>query len=334
MISRRKFVLSSLAASAATLSARASSASTPSELQAGRAVLKLHFVGGTVFRRVFDEKKKLVRITAVQLSGKDINGDPFKHQSYPYEMPHRSYIVLPSKTVPNVDPFPDKYDTKSLHADLTDPRAWQPICLVGKDVTIDQQNGGTLAYKCGKVAGHKDYMNGHTWTPLGHWQDHNAKLEPMVNSRFNITSGVLDDGTPQDRHASGRLWAVGNKDWKSLSDVAILTIEADEIAIKGVYGGSITVGSGKELKAYVFSGPDTRIGREKYYWINHALLVHTLYTITPEPELRPWTDEPVDPMTSTGVMKHPCDLADYQPRGEGALSPPDSEYCTNYDDMP
>jgi hypothetical protein len=333
MISRREFVLSTLAMSAASMSARVS-ADSPTSEQGGRATLNLYFVGGTVFRRTREG------LTAVQPSGKTLAGGSLSYRGASYHMPHRSYIVLRAGTIPNAVSFPRNYPSETLHTDLKSPGDWQPICLVKKDITITQTNSTPFSYRCNRVASAK-HLSPEEWRPIGNWQDHTKPLESPVNSRFRVTAGTLDDADAQDVHARGRYWTVGGGRWTQLSDVSVLTIVADEIAMTGLHTNAISIPAGSAFNAYVFSGPephrDVCPPDEKcpYYSIEHALLLRTLYDIPEKIDVRPRTDRGVTRLRKGDVL-HPCDIngGPLAAQPYTRKSPPDSEYCTNYDELP
>src|SRR5687768_10865236 len=137
MISRRAFVLTSLAGSAGLVAGcgresatpPASSQSTVPPPPKTAASLDLYFVGGTAFR------KNGSSYVAVQMRGRGVvhNG---------HAMDHRSYLVAPFGTFGKEGKqFPAGYDMTKLHPQLTlPPESYEAVCLLGKDVTLTQVN--------------------------------------------------------------------------------------------------------------------------------------------------------------------------------------------------
>ena len=140
MMTRRDFVVTSLAGSAGLLSgcgkedtppAAANPASTAPAQPRSLAGLDLYFVGGTAFKKVG------TGYVAIQLRGKGI-----VHDGHP--MDHRSYLVAPYGTFGREGKqFPAGYDMTKLHPNLTlPPSSYEAVCLVGKDITVTQVTAG------------------------------------------------------------------------------------------------------------------------------------------------------------------------------------------------
>jgi hypothetical protein len=317
MLSRRSFVLSSFAlASLANAQVRAQG---PRD----KARLILHFTGGTAFKR---QDGKLI---AAQLSGRYLNGQPYYHPVTGEPMLHRSYIVLPAKPT-GLTPFPNNYQTTKLNGRIHPPSEWAPYCLAGRDVRVSATDGAPFEYKCTKVAHYGD-GSFNPWTPLGDWMDTTRPFGENISSRFSIANGVLDDGKPHNEEAKDRYWRIGKSSWRTLSDVATLTVDARDITLDIAGFKPIAISTGTTFEAFVFAGPERHSHLKEYHYVYHNLLLHTIFQI-PDGDVRPFTDKAVKSSSGSGKTQvHPCDLkagTDYD------RSPPDSDYCVNYDEFP
>ena len=330
MISRRAFVLTSLAGSAGLLSAcgrdgatpPASTQSTvPPPQPKAAASLDLYFVGGTAFR------KNGSSYVAVQMRGKGV-----VHNGHP--MDHRSYLVAPFGTFGKEGkPFPAGYDMRKLHPQLTlPPESYEAVCLLGKDVTLTQVNGGReVVYKSDQVAGYGALAAKYRWEPNGSWT---PSAEGPVASRFTFDAGELVNGTAVNQKGYAAQYKIGDGEPKKLSDVAVLQLRAESISLNGIGSTPFTVPPDRPLALYVFAGPDFMHTARTYRQISHALLLKTIY------DVKGAKDEEIMPTSATDIeaepapdLRHPCDFG-APPAAAERRVPPDSEYCVNYDELP
>lgn len=331
MITRRAFVLTSLAGSAGSLltgcgspeqPAPAAGTSPAASVQPRTAAsLELYFVGGTAFRKVGTS------YVALQLRGKGI-----VHDGHP--MDHRSYLVAPRGTFKDGKPFPDGYDMTKLHPNLTlPPSSYEAVCLVGKDVTISQVNGGKqVNYLSSEVADYGALAAKYKWEPKGDWTPND---NGPVCSRFAFDAGDLINGRAVNQKGYAAKWAIGGGDARTLSDVAILQLKAESITIAGVDSAPVPVPADKPLSLYVFGGPDFMHGDRRYRQISHALLLKTIYDVkeTKDDEIMPTSPTEVD-AEAPADLRHPCDFGETTKRAPMPRVPPDTEYCVNYDQLP
>jgi hypothetical protein len=327
MISRREFVVGSLAASAAALAGcrDREQVNGASPAPQGSAKLTLHFAGGTAF------KHGQGTLRAIQLSGLDANGDEFTHPHHPHAMRHRSFIVFPAGTVTGATPFDAGYRTHLLNKMITPAHRWEPVCLVGRDVHIETTSGSPFSYACDKVAHYGSCAA--EWKSSWNWET--GPLGKAVNSRFKVSSGVLKEALdPHNQEGAKAKWKIGIGAYNPLSDIATLIVEADTITISGIGSSSISLTGASQLEGFVFAGPDHRMGNEgdphEYDRINHALLLHTIYAIPDDQDIRPVAEKKVVDRFGP-ALEHPCDLGQQVIR---TMAPPDSEYCVNYDELP
>lgn len=328
MISRRAFVLSSLAGSAGLLSGcgsespspPASTASTapPQQAQKTSASLDLYFVGGTAFRRSGPS------YVAVQLRGKGI-----VHNQHP--MDHRSYLVAPFGTFGKQGrQFPSGYDMTKLHPQLTQsPESYEAVCLLGKDVTLTQINGAReVNNRADQIADYGALAAKYRWEPKGTWT---PSEDGPVGSRFTFDAGDLINGAAVNQKGFAASYRIGDGEPKKLSDVAILQLRAGSIAIDGIGTAPVTVPAERPLVLYVFAGPDFLHSAPTYRQISHAVLLKTIYDVkeTKDDEIMPTSATDVE-AEKASVQRHPCDFATPPPAGTQRRVPPDSEYCVNY----
>jgi hypothetical protein len=330
MISRRSVVLSSLAMAASSLASRLPGAAA----QRRRARLTLHFTGGSVFKQIGERG-----VVAAQLTGKDKNGRYYVHPGG-YEMPHTSYIVFPKGTVSGCGAFPANYQAKRLHVRFTTATDWQPICLLNKNISIATENPTPFKFKCDDLARYGDAELG-SWSPIGNWADPNATtLGPQISSRFVFMAGQFNDAKAQNELAKDRFWKIGKGRWRTLSDAITMTLEADSITINGIHNQGIRVDPDSPLEGFVFAGPHAHMmGPEKYYAIEHAVLLNTIFDIPTGVDVRPRTDIGVRRPEYEGDLEHPAYLKDtcscpLDRAPAVTRSPPDSDYCVNYDEFP
>jgi hypothetical protein len=331
MISRRAFVLTSLAGSAGFLSgcsresgtppASSQSAAPPSQQKAG-ASLDVYFVGGTAFRRTGPS------CVAVQMRGKGV-----VHNGHP--MDHRSYLVAPFGTFgKDGKQFPAGYDMTKLHPQLTlPPESYEAVCLLGKDVTLTQVNGGReVVYKSDQVADYGALAAKYRWEPKGSWT---PSADGPVASRFAFDAGELVNGTAVNQKGYEAQYRIGDGDAKKLSDVAILQLRADSITLNGVASTPFTVPTDRPLAFYVFAGPEFFHTAPTYRQISHALLLKTIYDVkdTKDDEIMPTSATDVE-ADKAAIQQHPCDFGAAPPATAQRRVPPDSEYCVNYDQLP
>jgi len=321
MISRRDFLTTTAAASAASLigcrsntdnAAAKPPAAAPPPARTG---LELAFFGGTVF--VKDGKY----VTAVQPSGYG--------QSYGgHSLEHQSFIVGPEKLFPTGIPFPALAASvlfKNIAA--ATGGTFKAICLVGKDITVSGTGARDTEFKCQQVVRY-----GHiaaNWTRKGTW-DPGAK-QP-VNSRFSLRNGEVVDGIPVNSNGAAVQWWVKDRTKEqTLSDVATLKLDADDITISGLLTtGDYAVPKGTTLPLMVFSGPlELHDPPYKYKTLTHALVLRTLYDVgtASEADIMPTTASEIDGMKGDS-FDNPCGGM------QKAVIPPDSEYCANYDELP
>ena len=327
MISRRAFVLSSLAGSAGLLSGcgregaspPASTASTapPEQRQKTSASLDLYFVGGTAFR------KSGSSYVAVQLRGKGV-----VHNDHP--MDHRSYLVAPFGTFgKDGRQFPAGYDMTKLHPQLTQsPESYEAVCLLGKDVTLAQINGGReVNNRADQVADYGGLAAKYRWEPKGTWT---PSEDGPVGSRFTFDAGDLVNGTAVNQKGFAASYRLGDGEAKKLSDVAILQLRAESISINGIGTSPFAVPADRPLVFYVFAGPDFLHSAPTYRQISHAVLLKTIYDVkeTKDDEIMPTSATDVE-AEKAAVQQHPCDFGTPPPAAERRV-PPDSEYCVNY----
>jgi hypothetical protein len=332
MISRRAFVLTSLAGSAGLLSgcgqentapAPNSAPAPPRQLRKPPASLDLYFVGGTAFRNTG------ASYVAVQLRGKGV-----VHNDH--RLDHRSYLVAPAGTFGKEGkPFPPDYDMTKLHPDFALPApSYEAVCLVGKDVALSQVDGGTAVnYKASEVADYEALAAKYRWQPKGSWTP--GENGP-VSSRFTFTAGDLVNGKAVNKKGYAAKYKIGGGDAKTLSDVAVLELRAESISIAGIGSTPFTVPGEKPLKLYVFGGPEFRHPARKYRQVSHAVLLKTIYDVkgATDAEIMPSSDTDVDP-ERPGDPRHPCDFGGSAARAGAQLRvPPDTEYCVNYDKLP
>jgi hypothetical protein len=331
MITRRAFVVTSLAGSAGLLSgcgkedpppAAANPASTAPAQPRSLAGLDLYFVGGTAFKKVG------TGYVAIQLRGKGI-----VHDGHP--MDHRSYLVAPYGTFGREGKqFPAGYDMTKLHPNLTlPPSSYEAVCLVGKDITVTQVNGGKeVNYRSTEVADYGALAAKYQWQPKGDWTPNE---NGPVSSRLAFEAGDLVNGKAVNQKGYAAQWSIGKGEARTLSDVAILQVKAESISIGGVGPTPVPVPGDKPLALYVFSGPDVMHGGRKYRRISHALLLKTIY------DVKAATDDEIMPTSATDVdaeapadLRHPCDFEDTTKQVSRPRVPPDSEFCVNYDQLP
>jgi hypothetical protein len=332
MISRRAFVLTSLAGSAGLLSGcgkaeapAPSTGATPAPDQPplrANTSLELYFVGGTAFRKVGTS------YVAIQPRGKGV-----VHDGHP--MDHRSYLVAPYGTFGKEGhQFPSGYDMTKLHPNLSlPPSSYEAVCLVGKDVEIDQVNGGReVNHRSTEVAAYGALAAKYQWTPRGDWAPNE---NGPVCSRFAFDAGDLIDGRAVNQKGYAAKWSVGGGEAKTLSDVAILQLRAEAVSIAGVGTTPVAVPPDKPLALYVFGGPDFMHSARRYRRISHALLLKTIY------DVKGATDDEIMPASATEVeaetpadLRHPCDFGGTAAPVSRPRVPPDTEYCVNYDQLP
>ena len=328
MISRREFVLTSLAGSAGLLSGCSRESATPPpstsstapapQVQKTSASLDLYFVGGTAFR------KSGSSYLAVQLRGKGV-----VHNSHP--MDHRSYLVAPFGTFGKEGrQFPAGYDMTKLHPQLTlSPESYEAVCLLGKDVTLTQVNGGReVNYKSDQVADYGALAAKYRWEPKGSWT---PSADGPVGSRFTFDAGDLVNGPAVNQKGFAASYRIGDGEPKKLSDVAILQLRAGSISINGVGSTPFTVPADRPLVLYVFAGPDFLHTAPTFRQISHAVLLKTIYDVkeTKDDEIMPTSATDVE-AEKAAVQQHPCDFAAPPPAATARRVPPDSEYCVNY----
>lgn len=327
MISRRAFVLSSLAGSAGLLSGCGrestspppSTASTvpPQQQQKASASLDLYFVGGTAFR------KSGSSYVAVQLRGKGV-----VHSEHP--MDHRSYLVAPVGTFGKEGrQFPSGYDMTKLHPQLVQsPESYEAVCLLGKDVTLTQINGAReVNNRADQVADYGALAAKYRWEPKGTWT---PSEEGPVGSRFTFDAGDLVNGAAVNQKGFAASYRIGDSEAKKLSDVAILQLRAESIAINGIGTVPFAVPADRPLVLYVFAGPDFLHSAPTFRQISHAVLLKTIYDVkeTKDDEIMPTSATDVE-AEKAAVQRHPCDFGTPPPGAERRV-PPDSEYCVNY----
>jgi hypothetical protein len=328
MITRRAFVVTSLAGSAGLLSACSKAeapapAAAPNPASAARAgaSLELYFVGGTAFRKVGTS------YVALQMRGKGV-----VHDGHP--MDHRSFLVAPHGTFKDGKQFPAGYDMAKLHPNLTlPPASYEAVCLVGKDVTISQVNGGKeVNYRSNEVADYGALAAKYRWEPKGDWTPNE---NGPVASRFAFDAGDLVNGKAVNQKGHAARWKIADGEAKTLSDVAVLQLTAESISIAGVASSPVPVPSDKPLALYVFGGPDVLHGDRKYRQISHALLLKTIYDVkgAADDEIMPTSPTEVD-AEAPGDPRHPCDFSDTAKPAPRPRVPPDSEFCVNYDQLP
>lgn len=308
MITRRKFIQTSMAASAVALSGCGEE--PPNAVQGkGDAELLLYFVGGSVF--VKDGNV----VTALQLSGK---GQTYNGHS----LEHASYIAGPSQLFPGGVPMP------ALSPTLTQRGfgGFTAACLVGKTVTVSGKKE-KADIKCQKLADY-GHVAGGNWVRKGTWD---PSTNPAINSMFKLYDGnLLDDKAVNQNGEKVKWWVKDKGKQKDLSDVAYLELKAPEITIAGLTTNDIVLRQGESLKLSVFSGPLYMHGpNHKYKAITHALLLKTIYDVknTPDGDIMPTTENDIDGMEGA-EMENPCD------KRLKIRVPPDSEYCPNYDELP
>ncbi|HEU4893906.1 MAG TPA: hypothetical protein VFT47_20265 [Vicinamibacterales bacterium] len=331
MISRRAFVLTSLAGSAGLLSgcgresgtppASTQSTAPPTQPKAA-ASLDLYFVGGTAFR------KNGSSYVAVQMRGKGV-----VHGGH--AMDHRSYLVAPLGTFGKEGtPFPAGYDMTKLHPQLTlPPESYEAVCLLGKDVTITQVNGGRdVVYKADQVADYGALAAKYRWEPKGSWT---PSADGPVGSRFAFDAGELVNGTAVNQKGYAAQYRIGGGEPKKLSDVVILQVRAESIAMNGVGSTPLTVPADRPLALYVLAGPDFMHTAPTFRQISHALLLKTIYDVkeTKDDEIMPTSGTDVE-AEKAAVQRHPCDFGTPPPATPQRRVPPDSEYCVNYGGTP
>jgi len=332
MMTRRAFVLTSLAGSAGGLlsgcgtdaPAPGADAKPPANppLQLRSASVELYFVGGTAFR------KTGTSYVALQLRGKGI-----VHDGHP--MDHRSYLVAPFGTFGKEGKqFPAGYDMTKLHPNLTlPPSSYEAVCLVGKDVTISQVNGGKqVNYQSTEVAAYAALAGKYKWEPKGDWTPNE---NGPVSSRFAFDAGDLVNGRAVNQKGYAAKWKIGDGEAKTLSDVAILQLKADSITIAGIDATPFPVPGEKPLALYVFGGPDFMHSDRKYRQISHALLLKTIYDVkdAKDDEIMPTSATDVD-AEAPADLRHPCDFGDTAKVVPRPRVPPDTEFCVNYDELP
>ena len=329
MLTRRAFVLTSLAGSAGSLLSGCRQPETPAtgenpkpplQLRSS-ASLELSVVRGTAFRMVGTS------YVALQLRGKGV-----VHDGHP--MDHRSYLVAPAGTFKDGKRFPDGYDMTKLHPNLTLPASsYEAVCLIGKDVGITQVNGGKeVNYRSSEVADYGALAAKYKWEPKGDWKPND---NGPVCSRFAFDAGDLVNGRAVNQKGYAAKWKIGDGEARTLSDVAILQIKADSITIAGVDSAPFSVPGEKPLALYVFSGPDFMHGDRKYRRVSHALLLKTIY------DVKEATDDEIMPTSATDVdaeapadLRHPCDFGETAKKVPMPRVPPDTEFCVNYDQLP
>jgi hypothetical protein len=307
MITRRRFIQTSMAASAVALTGCGDSPKPPAPLVAD-AELQLYFVGGSVF------VKDANYITALQLSGKG--------QSYNgHSLEHASYVAGPPKLFPGGVPLPG-LAVMAPHGFS----GFNAICVVGKKVTVTGKKAGAKI-KCQKLANYGHIAHG-KWVRKGTWD---PTMNPAINSMFTLNDGDLGDEKAVNQNGEKVKWWVKEKGKeKDLSDVAVLELKAPVITISGLTGSDIVVSPGDTLKLSVFSGPLEMHGPNyKYKRISHALLLKTIYDVngSSDDDIMPTTDKDIDGMEGE-TMDNPC-----TPKLKIRV-PPDSEYCPNYDELP
>lgn len=320
MISRRDFLATSVIASAASLAgcrqnADGAAGGQPAAVAPGRTRLELSFVGGTAFVR--DGRY----MSAMQLSG-------YGQHHNGHSLEHNSFLVGPTKLFPSGTPLPTLTATR-LGDSIGKLAAGVPlsaICLVGKDIKVSGSNAADFDFKCQHVARY-----GHVaaaWRPKGSWAP--GSKQP-VNSRFSLQNGVLTDGVALNTNGAAVQWWVKDPGKaQTLSDVATLELEADNITVSNLLPGDFVVPPGTAVPLMVFSGPLVlHQSTYKYRTLTHALLLKTIFDVgtTTDAEIMPTTAIDIDGMPGDS-LPNPC--GDVQ----RAAIPPDSEYCANYDEFP
>jgi len=331
MISRRAFVLTSLAGSAGLLSGCSRESGTPpASTQStvpptqpkAAASLDLYFVGGTAFR------KSGSSFIAAQMRGKGV-----VHSGH--AMDHRSYLVAPFGTFGKEGrQFPAGYDMTKLHPQLTQsPESYEAVCLLGKDVTITQVNGGReVVYKADEAADYGALAANYRWEPKGSWT---PSADGPVGSRFTFDAGELVNGTPVNQKGYAAQYRIAAGEPKKLSDVTILQVRAESISLNGVGSTPFIVPPDRPLALYVFAGPDFMHTAPTFRQISHALLLKTIYDVkeAKDDEIMPTSATDVE-AEKAAVQRHPCDFGTPPAATPQRRVPPDSEYCVNYGNLP
>ena len=106
---------------------------------------------------------------------------------------------------------------------------------------------------------------------------------------------VLSAAVPHDRHQLHRFEREAQAASRrlhpnvGLSDVAVLTLKAQNITISGVQRQDYTIEPGQVLGLYVFSGPDSDHGPASgdytYCTVSHAIMLKTIFELTQTPEV-------------------------------------------------
>jgi len=309
MITRRKFVQTSLAASAVALAGCGKEPEKPSETPATPpaavakdAELRIYFFGGTVF---VDEGKTLL---ALQLSGKG--------QSYHgHSLEHASYIAGPGFSGPALP--------AALIASRPELNGFATDCLVGKAIKVTGKNNGANSLGGTKRADYKKLAK--DWKRKGPWDP--AQNE-YINSMFTFMDGDLGNDKAMNSTAAAVQWWIKDKgDKKELSDVAVVTVKAPEITVTGLTADPIVVKPEFPRAFGVFSGPlELHPKGYKYKKISHALLLKTIYDVgnTTDDDIMPTTENEV-----LGEYGEPMDNPCRKTKWNKVLVPPDSEYCPN-----
>ena len=307
MITRRKFVQTSLAASAVALTGcgnepqKAPTPANPPAAAAADAELKVYFVGGTVF---VPEGKTLL---ALQLSGKG-------QKYHGHSLEHASYIAGLG--------FPGPALPASLIASRPAFNGFATDCLVGKAITVTGKNNGANANGGTKLADYKKLAK--DWKRKGEWDP--AKNE-AINSMFTFIDGDLGNDKAMNQTAAAVEWWIKDKaDKKELSDVAVVTVKAPVITISGLTKDDIVVKPEFPRALAVFSGPlELHPKGYKYTKISHALLLKTIYEVsgTPDDDIMPTTEKEV-----LGEYGEPMDNPCTKTKPQKVFVPPDSEYLS------
>jgi len=311
MITRRKFVQTSLAASALALAGCDKEPQKPPEPPVGPAAnaeLRLSFFGGAVF----------VPDTADVILAVYPSGTGAYHEQFPLE--HKGYIAGPGFSGPAL---PVRFAAKGVGfaGESTE-------CLVGKTVTVTGRKQNPKAKnKCAKLADYTGLVDG--WTRTKDWK---PSTDGNINSIFRLLDGDLIDGDKSiNQHGGNATWRIKKGNAKGLCDVAILDLKSpDGITISGL-DKDITISPGKKLELGVFAGP-LHLHDEpyKYTKISHAVLLRTIYEVpkgTSDDDIMPTSDSEVEGEYGD-EMENPCK------KGQKIRVPPDSEYCPNYGGTP
>ena len=122
------------------------------------------------------------------------------------------------------------------------------------------------------------------------------------------------NGSAVNQKGYAAQYRIGGGEPKKLSDVAILQVRAESIAMNGVGSTPLAVPPDRQLALYVVAGPDFMHRAPTFRQISHALLLKTIYDVkeAKDDEIMPTSATDVE-AEKVAVQRHPCDFGTPSP---------------------